>query len=705
MKWNTRMKAPWPHVVCCERIHVPLRVFIAFSFAALVSLGPNLKAATLHVGPLQQYTTVQAAYAVAVPGDEIVIASGLFLERPPVQFNRNISVVLRPATGRAVITPNTPPVEDVFGTAPTLTGPLASAAAFNYAATKEGFEEPPFFAGFGNAFARSLWWLWTAPVNGSVVISSVGTDFREFLDVFRPSLQPFTDGELLWRLRNEVSFLVQSNVTYPIRISGEPNAYGQAVLNISYVVPPVNDDFLSSSPLAGTAVEVAGTTVGATRESFEPDHAGQSATNSVWFTWIAPTNYVRNGAIATVTSAGSDFDTVLAIYTNSTGTNLDSLVLVTNNEERAVAPEPPSGDSSVTFPPVPGTTYHIALDGARKAPNRRQQTGNYLLRLNYPLVSLLGTVTAYAVNTSDHSVAFSANLRINNRGFADTAALRVRTVARAGEDLAAMHRRQNTNELRLATNSFPAGLFSGGQQPAFSVGGLCPPYSVQDGRTNFWGVFAVLEEFFAGDWAVLDTVFLLYGDSPEGSKPILSYGVNRPTPAIFASSELNQLIGRGIRLANYATDFSTNQLTLIVQLDNATNGERMVTNAAWQGPQGTNFSVANSGVLGVGFLPRSFSISVTSSFNFSATRWTNSDVVPLYKRPKLLVDRTSGGAPVRVSALGESNQTYTLESALSLPTTHWQALQTVRLTDDQVVLTNLPSAAGKGFYRLRRSIP
>ena len=72
--------------------------------------------------------------------------------------------------------------------------------------------------------------------------------------------------------------------------------------------------------------------------------------NSIWFRWTSP----FTGTV-TLTAQGSDFDTVMAVYT---GTALSNL--------RAVAADDDSGGyltSLVTFNVTAGTTYAIAVDG------------------------------------------------------------------------------------------------------------------------------------------------------------------------------------------------------------------------------------------------------------------------------------------------------------------------------------------------------
>jgi len=108
-------------------------------------------------------------------------------------------------------------------------------------------------------------------------------------------------------------------------------------------------------------------TVGATKEEGEPLHCDVIGGASQWFSYQSPAN-----AILTITTEGSDFDTVLAVYVGS-GTDFASL--------QSVACDNNSGadgkTSLVRFPVTGGTTYFIAVDGVNAA------TGN--VRLNYSL--------------------------------------------------------------------------------------------------------------------------------------------------------------------------------------------------------------------------------------------------------------------------------------------------------------------------------
>src|SRR5437667_9637109 len=79
---------------------------------------------------------------------------------------------------------------------------------------------------------------------------------------------------------------------------------------------PENDNFAARLTLFGTNVSTTGSNVGATKEVDEPD-PNISGGKSVWWTWTAPAD-----GYLTISTAGSTFDTTLAVYTGSILTNL-----------------------------------------------------------------------------------------------------------------------------------------------------------------------------------------------------------------------------------------------------------------------------------------------------------------------------------------------------------------------------------------------
>ncbi|HWA88174.1 MAG TPA: S8 family serine peptidase [Opitutus sp.] len=124
---------------------------------------------------------------------------------------------------------------------------------------------------------------------------------------------------------------------------------------------PFNDDFATRPRFAVPNLAIRASNAGASAEPGEPAHAGSTANASLWWEWTAPTS----GAVS-VDTTGSDYDTVLAVYT---GASLATLQPVASNDDSD------GTTSRVTFNAVAGTAYEIAVDG------KAQATGLTLLNL------------------------------------------------------------------------------------------------------------------------------------------------------------------------------------------------------------------------------------------------------------------------------------------------------------------------------------
>ena len=145
--------------------------------------------------------------------------------------------------------------------------------------------------------------------------------------------------------------------------------YVPIVLGPSSAAPP-NDTFANATALVGGSVTVSGTTLNATKQSGEPNHAGNAGGHSIWYQWTAPST--KSVIVDTV---GSGFDTLLAVYT---GTAVNGLTLVASKDDIS---NPTNLQSRVTFSATAGTVYRIAVDGFNGA------AGNIFLTINQTLAN------------------------------------------------------------------------------------------------------------------------------------------------------------------------------------------------------------------------------------------------------------------------------------------------------------------------------
>lgn len=155
---------------------------------------------------------------------------------------------------------------------------------------------------------------------------------------------------------------------------------------------PMNDTFTSVRSISGSSGSIDGVNSGATVETGEPSIVGGGGA-SVWYSWTAPAS-----KLTTFDTNGSDYDTVLAIYT---GSAVNALTLVTQDDDSGTAP-----DSRVTFTPTAGTNYRIRVDGYAGA------TGWYLLNWLLDDVAPDTTITSApsgAVPSTSASFSFASS--------------------------------------------------------------------------------------------------------------------------------------------------------------------------------------------------------------------------------------------------------------------------------------------------------
>ena len=207
----------------------------------------------------------------------------------------------------------------------------------------------------GNSGGDSIWFSWRPTSNQTAVITTKGSGFDTLLAVYTgntvSSLSCVASNDDIIPgvyVQSALSFAATAGTTYHIVIDGYNGAYGPAVLNIN---PPGNDDFASAFIISGASGATTGYTIGASKESGEPAHAGDVGGHSIWYRWTAPTS----GPVD-FNTAGSTFNTTLAVYTGSSVTNLT--VIAGNNDDAAGL-----HTSRVDFQATAGTTYRIAVDG------------------------------------------------------------------------------------------------------------------------------------------------------------------------------------------------------------------------------------------------------------------------------------------------------------------------------------------------------
>jgi sugar lactone lactonase YvrE len=150
------------------------------------------------------------------------------------------------------------PANDAFANAIALTGTNFNVTGTNIGATKERNE--PNHA--GNSGGHSVWWSWTAPVNGTMTLNTFGSSFDTLLAVYTGSsvsaLTPVvSDDDYGTNLTSLVVFGAKAGVTYRIAVDGYNGASGSIQLNLAWA-PPV---FPAISSSWQPQVDIPGATV------------------------------------------------------------------------------------------------------------------------------------------------------------------------------------------------------------------------------------------------------------------------------------------------------------------------------------------------------------------------------------------------------------------------------------------------------------
>ena len=281
---------------------------------------------------------------------------------------------------------------DSFSSASGIRGASGQATGSNAGASKE-VDEPDHA---GNSGGASLWWRWTAPASGTVTIDTAGSDFDTLLAVYTgggvDALTAVASSDDAIGFQSEVRFTARQGVVYHVAVDGYGGATGSVVLNwrqagdaglacdpslacgaaitcVDGLLYPTtcgpsncdlpigpcagvgagSDSFSSASGIRGASGQATGSNAGASKEVDEPDHAGNSGGASLWWRWTAP----ASGTV-TIDTAGSDFDTLLAVYT---GGGVDALTAVASSDDAI------GFQSEVRFTARQGVVYHVAVDG------------------------------------------------------------------------------------------------------------------------------------------------------------------------------------------------------------------------------------------------------------------------------------------------------------------------------------------------------
>ncbi len=276
-------------------------------------------------------------YAIAVDGDEGDAASRLVLN------------------WAEAASPSADNLEDAFF----ISGSVGQVSGSNAEATKEEADEPDHA---GETGGKSVWWRWIAPQTGNFFFDTHGSSFNTLLavytipdpyggrlDVDDLAEQAANDNDGTPGNTSSLILQVQAGEHYFIAVDGYNGDSGDILLK--WKMRPPNDDLSNASELTGASGHITASSLNATKEAGEPDHAGDTGGCSLWWTWVAPEN-----DIYTFDTHDTSYDTLLAVYTGST---LEGLSEVESNDDD----ESDNQTSRLSFQAQAGEAYHIVVDG------------------------------------------------------------------------------------------------------------------------------------------------------------------------------------------------------------------------------------------------------------------------------------------------------------------------------------------------------
>jgi hypothetical protein len=216
--------------------------------------------------------------------------------------------------------------------------------------------------------SRSVWWTWTAPEDTDVEMSTLGSDFDTCLAVYTgTALSNLVvlkcSGKEVYSNNgvgtSRITLKANAGTTYQIAVNGISDTCGKIELNIFRSAPPTNDNFAQRTVLTGSLLCLTNYNGSATTEPGEPSLGFEVPSGrTLWWTWTAPSN-----GWVLVSTAGSDFDTLLAAFT---GDSLTNLTLVAANDDYLWR-VPYSYYSRLNFEVITNSAYNFVVDGSGSA--------------------------------------------------------------------------------------------------------------------------------------------------------------------------------------------------------------------------------------------------------------------------------------------------------------------------------------------------
>jgi subtilisin-like proprotein convertase family protein/outer membrane biosynthesis protein TonB len=279
----------------------------------------------------------------------------------------------------ATPSPEPPPVNDNFAEATILGGIPYSESLSVAGATRENLEPDTSCGSVG----KTVWYSFTAAQNGLIYITTFGSTYDTVVTAYTGTdlaslIEEGCNDDTTVGPTSGLQLQATSGTTYYIQVDSFTASPTQLNIRFEEAATPANDNFAAAAAIPSLPYTDTRTTILATDERpTEPlDCEGTTIVRTVWYRLDAE----ADGTV-TVTTEGSDYDTVLSVYA---GPALGTLTQVVCNDDAQFV------TSEVQFEAVSGDTYWIQA-GQFEFPD--DESGTLILGVTEELSSATPTAT------------------------------------------------------------------------------------------------------------------------------------------------------------------------------------------------------------------------------------------------------------------------------------------------------------------------
>jgi hypothetical protein len=246
------------------------------------------------------------------------------------------------------------PVNDACAAAAPIT-----AGAYTGATCSATADGAAISCGLNVATTPDVWYSYTAPCSGSLVLDTCGSSFDTVVGVYTGSCAGLTevgcndDGGVCPtnELASHLSVAVEAGTTYLVRVGGYNGDTGDFTLTVTSPSPA--NDACASAVAIGNGTTAFDTTC-STRDGTDTCRPTATA-GDVWYSYTATCtgNFVLD-------TCGSSYDTDISVYSGACG-NLTEIGC--NDDNGGAGPCPGGLTSYLSVPVTPGTTYLVRVSG------------------------------------------------------------------------------------------------------------------------------------------------------------------------------------------------------------------------------------------------------------------------------------------------------------------------------------------------------